>query len=103
MTYDTVEIEDMEWCEELRAFTYQCPCGDLFQITLVRSAASRPRAVAAIVLEHGDTLFYVPGLFYYVYLTSFIPPVVVGVWGHHARCAEMCWRNNCALLFSCHT
>lgn len=33
MSYDDVEIEDMEWNEELRAFTYPCPCGDLFQIT----------------------------------------------------------------------
>ncbi|XP_010913741.1 diphthamide biosynthesis protein 3-like [Elaeis guineensis] len=31
--YDEVEIEDMEWNEELQAFTYPCPCGDLFQIT----------------------------------------------------------------------
>ena len=23
----------MEWNEELQAFTYPCPCGDLFQIT----------------------------------------------------------------------
>ncbi|XP_022858469.1 diphthamide biosynthesis protein 3-like [Olea europaea var. sylvestris] len=30
---DDVEIEDMEWNEELQAFTYPCPCGDLFQIT----------------------------------------------------------------------
>jgi hypothetical protein len=29
-----VEIEDMDWNEELQAFTYQCPCGDLFAITL---------------------------------------------------------------------
>nr|DAD42513.1 TPA_asm: hypothetical protein HUJ06_000743 [Nelumbo nucifera] len=33
MSYDDVEIEDMEWEEELQAFTYPCPCGDLFQIT----------------------------------------------------------------------
>lgn len=31
--YDEVEIEDMEWNSTLGAFTYQCPCGDLFQIT----------------------------------------------------------------------
>ncbi len=30
-----IEIEDMDWNEELQAYTYQCPCGDLFQITLV--------------------------------------------------------------------
>lgn len=35
MSYDEVEIEDMAWSEELQAYTYQCPCGDLFQITLV--------------------------------------------------------------------
>ena len=34
MSYDDVEIEDMDWNEELKAFTYLCPCGDLFQITL---------------------------------------------------------------------
>lgn len=34
-----VEIEDMDWSEELQAFTYQCPCGDLFQITLDELAA----------------------------------------------------------------
>ncbi|KAK4523769.1 hypothetical protein GAYE_SCF00G1665 [Galdieria yellowstonensis] len=32
--YDEVEIEDMVWNEDLEAYTYQCPCGDLFQITL---------------------------------------------------------------------
>lgn len=38
MSYDEVEIEDMAWNEELQAFTYSCPCGDLFQITLVSGA-----------------------------------------------------------------
>ncbi|VFQ72140.1 unnamed protein product [Cuscuta campestris] len=33
MSYDDVEIEDMEWNEKLEAYTYPCPCGDLFQIT----------------------------------------------------------------------
>lgn len=32
-SYDEVDLEDMEWNAELGAFTYQCPCGDLFQIT----------------------------------------------------------------------
>uniref|UniRef100_A0A7S0S3Q5 Diphthamide biosynthesis protein 3 n=1 Tax=Chlamydomonas leiostraca TaxID=1034604 RepID=A0A7S0S3Q5_9CHLO len=32
--YDEVEIEDMTWNEELQAYTYSCPCGDVFQITL---------------------------------------------------------------------
>jgi len=29
----------MDWSEELQAFTYQCPCGDLFQITVDELAA----------------------------------------------------------------
>ncbi|KAL3700263.1 hypothetical protein R1sor_018285 [Riccia sorocarpa] len=33
MSYDDVEIEDMDWNEALGAYTYPCPCGDLFQIT----------------------------------------------------------------------
>lgn len=40
--HDEVEVEDMEWSEELQAFTYQCPCGDLFQITLEELAAGKP-------------------------------------------------------------
>ena len=38
MSYDEVEIEDMKWDDKLQAYTYACPCGDLFQITLVRPA-----------------------------------------------------------------
>ena len=33
--YDEVEIEDMDWNEELQGYMYSCPCGDLFQITVV--------------------------------------------------------------------
>lgn len=31
--YDEVDLEDMAWSDALAAYTYQCPCGDLFQIT----------------------------------------------------------------------
>jgi len=31
--YEEVALEDMEWSDELSAFTYECPCGDLFQIS----------------------------------------------------------------------
>eukprot|EP00798_Chlamydomonas_sp_ICE-L_P029389 gene29389-5743_t len=34
MSYDEIEIEDMAWNESLAAYTYSCPCGDLFQIGL---------------------------------------------------------------------
>lgn len=33
--YDEVEIEDLDFDEETGIFTYPCPCGDKFQITLV--------------------------------------------------------------------
>ena len=36
MAYDEVEIEDMKWDDELQAFTYACPCGDVFSITTAR-------------------------------------------------------------------
>jgi len=32
--YEEVEIEDMTFDEGKSTFTYQCPCGDLFVITL---------------------------------------------------------------------
>lgn len=35
MSYDEVEIEDMQWRDDLEAYTYPCPCGDLFLITKV--------------------------------------------------------------------
>ena len=36
--YDEIEIEDMDWDASLSAYTYQCPCGDLFQITKAQLA-----------------------------------------------------------------
>lgn len=32
--YDEIEIEDMEFEEDISTFFYDCPCGDRFQITL---------------------------------------------------------------------
>ncbi|KAL4502166.1 hypothetical protein ABPG72_000401 [Tetrahymena utriculariae] len=32
--YDEVEIEDLDFDEETGIFTYPCPCGDKFLITL---------------------------------------------------------------------
>lgn len=34
-SYDEVEIEDMTFNPELQAYQYSCPCGDLFEISLV--------------------------------------------------------------------
>ncbi|KAI8909975.1 hypothetical protein DFJ77DRAFT_471541 [Powellomyces hirtus] len=31
--YDEVEIEDMDYDEETKAYYYPCPCGDKFEIT----------------------------------------------------------------------
>jgi diphthamide biosynthesis protein 3 len=33
--YEEVEIEDMEFDEVEQRYTYPCPCGDKFIITLV--------------------------------------------------------------------
>jgi diphthamide biosynthesis protein 3 len=33
-SYDEVDLEDMDYDEDLGAYTYQCPCGDIFRITL---------------------------------------------------------------------
>ena len=35
--YDEIEIEDLDFDEEYGLFTYPCPCGDKFQITLVKN------------------------------------------------------------------
>lgn len=31
--YEDVALADMAWSDALQAYTYECPCGDLFQIT----------------------------------------------------------------------
>jgi diphthamide biosynthesis protein 3 len=33
MVYEEVEIDDMDYDEEQGLYTYECPCGDLFQIS----------------------------------------------------------------------
>ncbi|KAK9235850.1 hypothetical protein V1525DRAFT_364110 [Lipomyces kononenkoae] len=33
--YDQVEIEDMIFDSDLQIYTYPCPCGDKFQISLL--------------------------------------------------------------------
>jgi diphthamide biosynthesis protein 3 len=35
MSYDEIEIEDFEFNEEEGIYFYPCPCGDVFQISLV--------------------------------------------------------------------
>lgn len=35
--YDEIEIEDLDFDEEVGLFTYPCPCGDKFAITLVKN------------------------------------------------------------------
>jgi len=32
--YDEIEIEDMKYDKELQVFTYPCPCGDKFIISV---------------------------------------------------------------------
>ena len=36
IVYEEVQLEDMEWCEDDGMYYYNCPCGDLFELSLVR-------------------------------------------------------------------
>ena len=60
-SYDEVDLEDMEWNAELGAFTFQCPCGDVFQITPAELRAGEEIAhcpscslVVTVVYEDDD-------------------------------------------------
>lgn len=44
--YDEIDIEDMDWNEELQSYTYSCPCGDLFAISLASPGAQGRAGVA---------------------------------------------------------
>ena len=33
--YEEIEIEDMDYDEDLKTYFYPCPCGDKFRITVV--------------------------------------------------------------------
>ena len=53
--HDEIEIEDMEYDEETETYHYPCPCGDRFEITLVRKSEnwnkeSKPEQVILQVL-----------------------------------------------------
>lgn len=37
--YDTVKLEEMEFEEADELYTFQCPCGDLFEITVAQIEA----------------------------------------------------------------
>lgn len=52
-SYDEVEIEDMQWRDDLGAFTYPCPCGDLFLITRVRLRPLRLLVVCCRARKRG--------------------------------------------------
>ncbi len=58
--YDEVEIEDMDWDQELHGYTYSCPCGDLFQITVVCSPGPQSDfwGFAAARRSRGRVLLY---------------------------------------------
>lgn len=51
--YDDIEIEDMEWSDTLQAFTYPCPCGDVFQISIEVSILRAGCARVAAAREGG--------------------------------------------------
>jgi diphthamide biosynthesis protein 3 len=45
--YDEVEIEDMQFDEQLQVYSYPCPCGDKFSIALVSVANGMGKATGA--------------------------------------------------------
>ena len=58
MAYEEVSLRDMKWMDDIEAFTYQCPCGDLFQITLEEMESGEdigqcPSCSLYIVVEYG--------------------------------------------------
>jgi|TARA_B110000967_G_scaffold205842_1_gene251229 diphthamide biosynthesis protein 3 len=66
-SYDEVDLEDMEWNPELGAFTFQCPCGDVFQITPTELRAGEEIAhcpscslVVTVVYEDEDLTTLIP-------------------------------------------
>ena len=66
-SYDEVDLEDMEWNAELGAFTFQCPCGDVFQITPAELRAGEEIAhcpscslVVTVVYEDDDLKELIP-------------------------------------------
>ena len=66
-SYDEGDLEDMEWNAELGAFTFQCPCGDVFQITPAELRAGEEIAhcpscslVVTVVYEDEDLKNLIP-------------------------------------------
>ncbi|KAL5593980.1 hypothetical protein BROUX41_001032 [Berkeleyomyces rouxiae] len=45
VVYDEIEIEDMEYDEDMETYFYPCPCGDRFQIALLDLRDSEDIAV----------------------------------------------------------
>lgn len=39
IVYETVQLEEMEWCEDDAMYYYQCPCGDMFELSADELAA----------------------------------------------------------------
>lgn len=61
LAYEEVALEALTWSAPLRAFTYECPCGDLFQISGDELAAGEDVArcpsctlVVRVLLPGGD-------------------------------------------------
>jgi diphthamide biosynthesis protein 3 len=54
--YEEIEFEDLEFDDEEQHFTYPCPCGDKFIITLVR--IFRSTATCGWVSTGHDIVFH---------------------------------------------
>ena len=53
--HDEVEIEDMEYDEELEMYYFPCPCGDQFQISKVRTTRTHTPTIDLHALRKRET------------------------------------------------
>lgn len=60
--HDEIEIEDMTFDEERKIYTYPCPCGDKFEISLEdlkfgEEVATCPSCSLIILVIYDDDMF----------------------------------------------
>ena len=54
--HDEIELEDFEWDEESESWTYPCPCGDRFMITVdARDPRFDAKGTSLLLRDAGGT------------------------------------------------
>lgn len=78
-TYDEVEIEDMTFDPDTQIFTYPCPCGDRFQITIDDMFDGEDIAVCPSCSLMIQVIFDKEDLIEYYQEANLEPPEPIGV------------------------